>query len=332
MTIRYININHHVGKESFSGKILAEIRREFGAKVEPFTLHLPVPELLAGMWMACRETLLAGDGRRDAKEIVALAVSTLNQCPYCVDAHSIMLLGSSGTDYVHALFDSYLSAVAAWASAKPNSSSPHQLSPPFSCQEAPAFIGTAVFFHYINRMVTILLGASPLPFTHSLPKKVSMQIAAWFFGGAIHLQKNPGTSLNLLPDCPLPHDLLWAKPSKPISSAFARFAGAVEKAGTIALSPHIREMVSNVIQQWNGEEPSIDNRWCEDAIAPFEKADKTAGRLALLTALAPYRVDETIIRGFSAHFSGDKNLISALAWSSFNAAIKRGALLNNPDF
>lgn len=83
-------------------------------------------------------------------------------------------------------------------------------------------------------------------------------------------------------------------------------------------------MVSNV----NEDEPSIDNRWCEDAIAPFEKADKTDGRLALLTTLAPYRVGETIIRG--------SQLISpetrTLFLPSPEAAIKRGALLHSPDF
>ena len=99
MSIRYFHSLPRASVDSLSGKVLAQVRREFGAEVEPFTLHLPVPELLAGVWMACRETLLAGSGRRDAKEVVAASVSALNCCPFCVDAHSIMVLESSGHDY-----------------------------------------------------------------------------------------------------------------------------------------------------------------------------------------------------------------------------------------
>ena len=92
MSIRYIKFFHPVSGDSLSGKVLAQVRKEFGAEVEPLTLHRPVPELLAGAWMACRETLLAGSGGRDAKELIATAVSTINRCHYCVDAHSIMLM------------------------------------------------------------------------------------------------------------------------------------------------------------------------------------------------------------------------------------------------
>ncbi|EAT58041.1 putative DNA-binding protein, partial [Chlorobium ferrooxidans DSM 13031] len=170
MTIRYITSS--APADTLSGKVLGQIKREFGAEVEPFTLHLPVPELLAGVWIAVRETLLAGSGRRDAKEVVAAAVSSLNRCPYCLDAHSIMVLESSGHDYSKALADgapeqiedAFLREVAEWARATRTPGSPLLATTPFSTKEAPAFIGTAVVFHYINRMVTILLGSSTLPF------------------------------------------------------------------------------------------------------------------------------------------------------------------------
>ena len=99
MSIRYLTSRPRVTASSLSERVLKQIRQEFGAEVEPFTLHLPVPELLAGVWMACRETLLAGNGTREAKEVVATAVSALNQCPYCVDAHSMMFLGASGDTF-----------------------------------------------------------------------------------------------------------------------------------------------------------------------------------------------------------------------------------------
>ncbi|TLU82419.1 MAG: alkylhydroperoxidase [Chlorobium sp.] len=331
MSIRYLKSHPHVSRGSFSEKILTQIRREFGAEVEPFTLHLPVPELLAGVWMACRETLLAGNGVRDAKEIIATAVSMLNQCPYCVDAHSMMLLGASGDDFSRALQKPELSPFAAWGAATRTPSSPILATPPFSADEAPAFIGTAVVFHYINRMVTILLGTSPLPFTKGLPKMVAMRMAAWFFGKAVNRPKQPGTSIDLLPEAPLPEDLLWAKPSPSIAEAFARFAQVVENAGTLALPQEVRTIVNHAVQEWQGNDQELDNRWCEEAIACLDDANKCAGRLALLTALAPWRVSETIVRDFSSYFAGDNLLVSALAWSSFSAARKIGTWLTLPD-
>lgn len=96
MSIRYFRPMPRPSRESLTGRVLRKIKREFGAQVEPFTLHLPVPELLAATWMVCRETLLAGKGRRDGREMVAAAVSAINRCPYCEDAHSMMLMGTSG--------------------------------------------------------------------------------------------------------------------------------------------------------------------------------------------------------------------------------------------
>jgi AhpD family alkylhydroperoxidase len=327
MSIRYFQSLPRASAESLSGKVLAQVRKEFGAEVEPFTLHLPLPELLAGVWMACRETLLAGSGRRDAREVVAASVSALNRCPFCLDAHSIMLLGSSGNDYPKALADPFLRETAAWASATRTPGSPILQKPPFSPEDAPAFKGTAVLFHYINRMVTILLGTSPLPFTSGLQKRVSMQMAAWFFGGAIRRPKEPGASLELLAEAPLPSDLSWAQPSKTIAGAFARFAHSIERSGAFALSAEVRAMVGNAVEKWNGSDPGINNLWCEEAISPLGVTDKSAGRLVLLTALAPYRVDESTVHAFSASFPGDARLLSALAWSSFTAARRVGSWL-----
>ena len=327
MSIRYIKPHSSSAGDSLSEKVLSQVRKEFGAEVEPFTLHNPVPELLASAWMACRETLLAGEGARDAKELVAAAVSDINRCPYCVDAHSIMLLESSGHDYQEALADPNLGKIASWASATRTPDSPILHSPPFLDSEAPAFIGTAVFFHYINRMVTILLGESPLPFSSGLPKKVSLHLAAWFFGGAIRLAKVPGASLDLLPEAALPKDLSWAKASLPIAGAFARFVNAVEHGGVRSLSEDVRAAVSTSAGNWDGSNPAMNDVWFENKIAHLQSEDKAAGKLAFLTAFAPYKVDEKCVRAFSERFPGDDILISALAWSSFTAARRIGSWL-----
>ncbi len=327
MSIRHIKSFRPVAAGNLSEKVLAQVRKEFGAEVEPLTLHRPVPELLAGAWMACRETLLAGKGDRDAKELVATAVSTINRCPYCIDAHSIMLMETSGHDYTDALADPKLNAIASWASSTLTPGSAILHSPPFSDAEAPAFIGTAVFFHYINRMVTVLLGNSPLPFSSGLPKKVSLHLAAWFFGSAIRLPKAQGASLDLLTEVTLPDDLSWAKASLPIAGAFARFARAVEDAGVRSLSEEVRTPVRRAVERWNGSSFDVHAGWFEEEISALEGKEKAAGRLAFLTAFAPYRVDDSTVHAFAEHFPGDDILISALAWSSFTAARRVGSWL-----
>jgi AhpD family alkylhydroperoxidase len=336
MAIKYYHPVPSVERGSLAAEVLAQVRREFGAEVEPFTLHLPVTELLAGAWMACRETLLAGEGRRDAKEAVAASVSAINSCPYCVDAHSIMLLEASGSDYSKALSegnpelikDSYLRAVSQWAAATRSPGSTLLAAPPFSADEAPAFIGTAVFFHYINRMVTILLGDSPLPFTEGFPKTVSMRMAAWFFGGAIRIEKKAGTSLGLLPEAPLPEDLAWAEPSFEVTGAFASFAREIEKSVETALPVNVRTAVKEAIEAWDGSDPGTGNAWMDATLKRLDEPDKASGKLSLLTAFTPYRVSGELVSSYSARFPGNENLLSALAWSSFTAARKIGSWLS----
>jgi AhpD family alkylhydroperoxidase len=338
MSIKHYQPQATAIQGNLAAKVLTEVRREFGAEVPPFTLHLPVPELLAGAWMASRETLLAGEGRRDAKEAVAATVSAINRCPYCVDAHSIMLLETSGSDYSKALSegkpdlieDPYLRAVSRWAAATRSPGSPLIADPPFTAEEAPAFIGTAVFFHYINRMVTILLGNSPLPFTEGFPRTVALRMAAWFFGGAIRLKKKPGASLKLLPEAPLTDDLAWAKPSPHVAGAFAAFAREIEKAGETALPESARSAVKIALADWNGSDPGTGTAWIEKALASLKEADIPAGKLALLAALAPYRVKTelaSLASPYADRFPGDDKLLSALAWGSFTAARKIGTWL-----
>ncbi len=71
--------------------VYRQIRRDFGVLREPLTLHSPHPRLLAGAWAAFRETVLVGQVPRERKEAVAAVISDLNRCPYCVDAHTMML-------------------------------------------------------------------------------------------------------------------------------------------------------------------------------------------------------------------------------------------------
>jgi len=214
-----------------------------------------------------------------------------------------------------------------WASATRSPGAKALLSPPFSQKDAPEIIGTAVFFHYVNRMVSVLLSETPLPSNHRLVKKIFTRMAGWFFSGAIHRSKSLGTSLELLPESELPADFVWAKTSPNIAGAFARFAAVVDRAGCESIPQDVRDCVVEKVQSWNGKEPGLGRHWVEEAISGLDEKSKDIARLVLLTALAPYQVDKEMVNAFTTHITGDDGLIGALAWGSFTAARRIGTWL-----
>ena len=122
--IRYVRPVAARAASGIVAVIYAEVKREFGALVEPMTLHSPAPAILAGVWRACRATLVTGTVARALKEAVATAVSRANRCAYCVDAHVVMLEGAGAHQTADALAagdvgairDPRARALAAWAS------------------------------------------------------------------------------------------------------------------------------------------------------------------------------------------------------------------------
>jgi len=336
MAIRYIQSVALNSTEGLVARVYPQIKKEFGALVEPFTLHSPSPELLAGAWSACRESLLVGSVRRDVKEAVAATVSRINQCPYCVDAHTIMLNATSARNTANAIIhqrddqirDAAVRSIVEWAAATRSPGAKVLLSPPFSQKDAPEIIGTAVFFHYVNRMVSVLLSNTPLPSNHPLLKGFFKRMAGWFFSKAIHRSKPLGASLELLPKSELPADLAWAKPSPNIAGAFARFAAVVNRASREFIPEDVRDCVVKHVQAWDGRDPSLGRHWVEEAMNGLDEKSRDIGRLVLLAALAPYQVDEGVVDAFTTHITGDDRLLGALAWGSFTAARRIGTWLS----
>lgn len=336
--IKYI---HQVKPDSAQGLVAgvyAQIRRDFGRVVEPFVLHSPLPELLAGVWMACRETELVGEVPRSVKETVAAVVSRLNQCQYCVDAHTIILSAMGEGSVARAvekanhegIGDNNLSAIADWAYASTSPESEKLQFPPFSRQEAPEIIGTALFYHYINRIVTVLLSDTPLPSSQRWIRDPMKRVASLMFSAAVQRPKIAGDSLVFLPKASLPSSLNWAKTSANVASAFAGFASIVEKAGAASLPVEARRYVQEEIDEWNGRPSELSLAWSEETICKFDEPLQAAARMALLAALAPSEVDEKIVAAFQQHFPGDEKLLGALSWASFAAARRIGSWLMTP--
>jgi len=316
--------------------LVADVYNQMGRDFEvvpPITVHSPMPEILAGVWGIVRESMVAGPVNRTDREAIAAAVSKINECPFCVEVHTMMLHG--GTEHTLAnrllngdlenLPSSRTGSIVEWALAGHSPDAEIIKSPPFSEEEAPEFIGTAVAFHYINRMVNIFLDDSPIPVPSFLKwlKAPLGRLAGSLFGKRIlGLSVEPGDSLRFLPDAPLPDEFSWAKSNPTVAGAFARFAAVIEEAGQTVVPVRVRELVQEHVDLWNGDDTGMSRQWVEDAVADLPDNEQASGRLALLAALASYQIDEQVIKEFRQHFPTDEQLISTASWASYVAARK----------
>lgn len=306
-------------------RIYREIERDFGVLAPPIVLHAPAPDVMAASWLTLRETLLVpGIAPRAHKEAVATAVSEGNTCPFCVTMHSSML-GDLAGYRGGAIRDPAARAVADWttANATPGAGVGHPV--PFPVEQAPELVGTAVCLHYLNRMVNIFLGELPMPpYVPAAALGVVRRVLVWLIKSGERRGPCRGTSLDLLPEAPLPADLRWAAGNAVIAEAFARGAAAIEGAGRRSVPPEVRELVLEHVSRWDGRPVGLSRAWTEDAVAALPAGRRPAGRLALLTALASYQIDQPVIDRFRADRPDDRSLIELTSWASFTAARRAG--------
>ncbi len=335
-TIRYVEPVRYGSATGLIAELYQQMKADF--MVGPvMTLQSPLPEVMAGAWSILRETLLAGRVDRAIKEAVAAAVSKKNQCHFCVDAHTLMLRAIGKHDVADAILrgdydsihDGQLRSLFQWATAD-QITDPNQLSfSAFGRRDAPELIGTAVVFHYVNRMVDVFLGQAVLPLPGA-PNGVTRRLYAATMDKKIVRPLEQGNSLKFVPQSELPHDLSWASGNSAMAAAFAGFATVVEEVGKTVLPEEVRVLIREYVQAWNGEVMGISPRWVEDAVVHMKRAHRSAARLTLLTALAPYQVDSCAVEEFRSQYSDDAQLIAATAWASFTAARRAGVWLAAP--
>jgi AhpD family alkylhydroperoxidase len=314
--------------DPLTASVASQIERDFGAFVPPFALHASVPSVLAASWTMLREALVTEHVDRRRKEAVASAVSRANACTYCVDAHTAALhaLGDAGAASALATPDGRiggddpLAALVTWAEATRTADDPRLRTPPFAAAEAPESIAIACCFHYVNRMVTVFLVPSPLPFGSPRLKSLARRMLAPILGGHLRRDLAPAESLAFLPDAPLPADLAWAGRHATLAAAFARAAAAIDAAGAGVLTAAVRTRVENAVAAWRGADMPLGKQWLVDATASLDEPDRPAARLALLTALAPFQVDDDTVADFRRGTPADAALVAATAWASFTAA------------
>jgi AhpD family alkylhydroperoxidase len=306
--IKVVKRRHATG---LVAEVYRQVERDFKMLAPPVALHSAAPDVLAASWMILRETLVAqGSADRASKEAVATGVSVANSCPYCEDVHGMTLGAIDDAGDTESLI--------AWAKASAMSSgAPIR---PFDAAQAPELVGTAVAFHYYNRVVNVFLRDSPFP-SH-VPENAKPK-ARKVLGGVLRPSTDgpkAGDSLAFLPDAPLTDDLDWASSNEVIASAFARAYTTIEAAGARSVPASVRALVRSRMSTWDGDSPGISRSWVTEAVADLPEADRPAANLALVVAESSYQVDETLIDAVRTTGATDTTLVELAAWSSLQAA------------
>ena len=313
--------------------IYQQMKRDLGAVPEPVTLHSASQDLLAGAWMTLRESLLAGHVDHGLKQTIAATISELNKCPWCVDAHSVVMYAAGRGDAVKLVtegkgsVDAKTQAIIDWAAASRSAGSAILSEPPFSPDDAPEIIGTALTFHYLNRMVNAVLVETFLPKQTWLSNPIK-RVAGMFMKSLAEPNVAAGESLDFLPDAPLPTAFQWASASPAIASAFARFAAVIVAEGNRVLPATVREMVQEQIHAWDGSDPGLSRQWVVDAVSGLDTEEQAIAKLVLLIAFAPHQISDDVINDFRRIYPADSDVIAALAWGSFIATQQIGQWLS----
>ncbi|MET7703495.1 carboxymuconolactone decarboxylase family protein [Streptomyces sp. NPDC005485] len=300
-----------------TAEVYEQLAQDFGIdRAVTFVVLSSAPEIMAAVWALMRESLIAGAGDRTGKELAALGVSAANRCPFCVDAHTVLLHATGDHALAEAVArgetprDENHARVLAWGRATRIPGAPELTPPPFPRAHAPAYIGTALSFHFINRIVSALLTENLLPGNAQRFRAVR-SLAGRSLAGTVRRRAAPGAGLALLDDPGPGPD--WAQGTT-VGPAYAALRDAAG-AGAGLLDEGDRIVVRETLQDWDGTHPPLGR----DGLPGLSRP---GARLAVLAALAPYRITDEDVTNWRKTDHADHSLVQLIAYGAF-AAVQR---------
>lgn len=302
------------------------------------TSRSKVPELMAAIWTAGRESMLVTDKvDRTTKDAITAVLSQINDCPYCEDM-LISLVHAGGEHeaandiFAQKDFDAagdILRRRLEWVRAMATSHDGEIPRTPFTAEQMPEVIATLMAMSDINRFSHVVMEDSPVSAPFGLKR-----VKAWalrLFGSELTVTRRlplvPGRSLDLLPPAELPADMQWAEPNPRIADAVSRYAAAVEREGAKVISRRVQEAVIRSLDAWNGEAMPLDSRWIDADVRSLNGDEEAIARLAVVVAKASYRVTDKMVNDVLGTHRDQERFIRILAWSSFNAARRFARIL-----
>ncbi|MGA5472923.1 carboxymuconolactone decarboxylase family protein [Streptomyces arboris] len=287
----------------------AQVTRDFGIESAlPFVALSAAPGLMAGTWALMRESLLSGRASRTEKELVAFGVSAANRCPFCVGAHTLLLHAGGDHELAGTLArggrpdDPDHGRLLAWGQ---DMRGPQ----PFTADEAPEFVGTALAFHFINRVVSALIDEE-LATGGADPAELLDSEAGHALVRAVRARPGPGLSLPLLETAgPQP---AWAA-GTPVGTAFGALRSAAYAGGGL-LDERDATLVRESVADWDGVTPlPLSGDGLPD------RAERPGARLALLAARAPYRITAEDVKAWRVEPFTDHCLVHLVAFGAMLA-------------
>lgn len=308
-TYRYTSPAPPKSATGVTAEVYAQLSTDFGFEGAPtFVVLTAAPPLLTGTWAVLRESLLVGAASRVDKEVVAAGVSLANRCPFCVDAHTVLLhatgehglaetvgRGAEPADPLHR-------RLLAWGKRMDTGR-------PFPEERTPEFIGTGLAFHFINRIVSALLTEDMLP-GGAQKYRVLRSMAGRALSRTVRRELPAGDSLRLLETAgPAPG---WAGDS-PVGTAFGALRTAAHL-GAGLLSEEDAAYVRETVAAWDGVSPLP----LTGGALP-DRDERPGVRLALLAALAPYRVTDEDVAAWLVPPRTDHCLVHLVAFGAICA-------------
>lgn len=329
-TMRYVSAVPTRRAEGLTRQVYDMIREDF-FKNGSLTSRSKVPELMAAIWTAGRESMLVEDKiDRTTKDAISAVLSQANDCPYCEDMLVSLVHAGGEHEAARDIFaqndleaaDAKLQARLKWVRAVAMPGIDEIPPTPFTTEQLPEVLGTLMGMSDINRFSHVVMEDSPVsaPFGLRAIKAIALRL----FGSELKVTRRtplePGRALALLPPASLPEDMHWAKPNPRVADALSRWTATVERETTEVVSPEVKRVVGASLQNWSGEQMPISRSWVDAEVEGLNDADAAIARLAIVLAKAPYQVDEKMAEAVLSDDPDEARFIRILAWASFTGA------------
>jgi AhpD family alkylhydroperoxidase len=329
-TMRYVSAIPTRDAYGLTKTVYDMIREDF-FKNGSLTSRSSVPELMAAIWTAGRESMLVPDKvDRTTKDAISAVLSQMNDCPYCEDM-LISLVHAGGEHqaateiFSGSAFDApedQLRRRLEWVRALATSCGGNLPPTPFSEEQIPEVIGTLLGMSDINRFSHVVMSDSPVSAPFGLQSLKAMALK--LFGSELTVTRQakllPGRTLDLLPSADLPDDMAWARPNPRVANALARYANVVEVEGEKVISTQARNVIRASLDEWNGEQMPLDSEWFNRPVALLTGEDRATARLAIVVGKASYRVTEQMVTDVLGCEADQERFVRILAWSTSMAA------------
>ncbi|MFI5806942.1 carboxymuconolactone decarboxylase family protein [Streptomyces sp. NPDC051561] len=310
--------------ESATGTTAAvyqQVLTDFGVPHPPtFAVLSASPELLSGFWALMREALLSGAAPRTDKELVAAGTSLTNGCHFCVNAH-LFLLHAGGeptlADHIgegRPLQNPGHAQLLSWGRDIGTEQ-------PFPAAHAQEYIGTALAFHFMNRIADTLLARPPLDSADRRARLLETALGQRITA-TVRRQLTPGESLLLLRtegDAPS-----WATPGSAVAIAYAGLREAATMGAGLLSDDDVR-YVRKTVDAWDG----LGHLSPDDPRLPLRE-DRPGARIALLAALAPHHLTEEDVQMWKVPPYTDHCLLHLVAYGAMAATERQAARLPAP--